>query len=83
MIGTKPLRMRLHKIAGFITDYHGTKYLVLFGREKNDTIYDKFRYRISQMSGIAFVFSHSYARIKIDSFDFLPLECYNTHYASF
>ena len=34
LIGSKPLRMRF----GFIIDYDGTKYLVLFGAEKYDLI---------------------------------------------
>ena len=46
LIGTKPLRIILDKVDGFIRDYDGTKYLVLFGPEKYDVIFDKIRYLI-------------------------------------
>ena len=51
-------------------------YLKLFGREKkkHDVIYNRIRYLISQKSGITYVISHNYARIKVDSYDCLPLE---------
>ena len=39
LIGAKPLRTRFDKINGFIRIYDGTRYLVLFGSEKYDTIY--------------------------------------------
>ena len=50
----------------FIRVYDGTKYLELFGPEKYNTIYKRIRYLISQKSGIAYVLSHNYPRIKID-----------------
>ena len=34
LIDAKSLRIRLDIIDGFITVYHGTRYLVLFGSEK-------------------------------------------------
>ena len=40
---------------------------------KNDAIYNRLRYLISQESGIICVFSHCYAKIKID-YDSLPIE---------
>ena len=40
------------KVDGFITVYDGTRYLVLFGPEKNDAICNRIRYLISQKSGI-------------------------------
>ena len=43
---TKPLRITLDKIDGFIKIYNGTRYLVLFGPEKYDVIYDSIRYLI-------------------------------------
>ena len=66
MIGTKPLRIRFDKVDRFIRVYNGTRYLILFGTEKY-VIYDKIRYLISQQSGIAFVISLYYTRIKTDS----------------
>ena len=70
----KPLRIRFDKIDRFIRVYDGTRYLVLFGPEKYDAIYNRIRYFISQESDNRNVISHSYARIKVDSYDSLPLE---------
>ena len=52
LIYSKPLRIGFNKIDGFIKDYDGTRYLVLFGSEKYDSIYDRIRYLISVKSGI-------------------------------
>ena len=41
---------------------------------KYNVIYDRIRYFISLKYGIAYVFSHSHARTKINSDDGLPLE---------
>ena len=51
LIGEKLLRIRLDKVDGFIKVYDGTRYLVLFGPEKYDAIYNKIRYFVSQKSG--------------------------------
>ena len=51
-----------------------TGYLVLFGYEKYDSIYNKIRYLISVQSGITYIISHNYATIKVDSYNSLPLE---------
>ena len=34
----------------------------------------KIKYLISQKSGIAYIFSHYFAEIKVDSYDTLPIE---------
>ena len=73
LIGAKPQRVRFDKIDGFIGFYNGTRYLVLFGHEKYDAIYNRIRYLISQKSCITYVISHNYAKIKVDSYDSLPL----------
>ena len=39
LIGAKLLRIRFEKINGFIRVYDQTRYLVLFGPEKYDTIF--------------------------------------------
>ena len=62
------------KVNGFIRDYDGTKYLVLFDSEKYDAIYDRIRYLTDLKSNITYVFSHNQAKIKIDSDDDLPQE---------
>ena len=75
LIGPKSLRIRFDKIDGFLRIYDGTRYLILFGSEKYDAIYNRFRYLISLKSIITYVFfSHYYAKIKVDSYDSLPIE---------
>ena len=41
LISAKLLCIRFNKIDGFIRDYDGTRYLVLFGDEKHDFIYNR------------------------------------------
>ena len=53
---------------------NGTRYLVLFGPEKHDPIYNRIRYLISKKDGITYVISDKYGRIKVDSYDSLPLK---------
>ena len=60
----------------------GTSYLISFGLEKYDAIYNRNRH----LQTVEYVFSHNYARIKIDLYDPLSLEkniefaqCYNVH----
>ena len=74
LIGKKPLRIRFHKVDGFIRVYDGTRYLVLFSAEKYDAISDRIRYLISLKSSITYFTSHNYGRNKIDSYDALFLE---------
>ena len=74
LMGAKPLRIRFDKVNGFIRAYDGLRYLVLFGDEKYDFIYNTIRYFIGVKSGIAYVISHNYAKIKPDSYASLPLE---------
>ena len=40
----------------------------------NDSIYIKIRYLIGVKNGITNMISHNYAKIKLDSYDSLPLE---------
>ena len=74
LIDSKPLRIRFNKIDGFIRVYDKTRYLILFGSEKYDSIYNRIRYLISVKSGITYIISHNYAKIKLDSYHSLPLE---------
>ena len=41
MIGARPLRIIFDKVDGFIRNYDGTKYLVLFDHERCNAIYDR------------------------------------------
>ena len=68
------MRNSFDKIEGFIRVYDGTRYLVLFGPENYDDIYSRIRYFISQKRGIRYAFSHYYPKIKVDSYDTLPIE---------
>ena len=74
LIDSEPLHIRFHKIDGFIRLYDGSRYLVLFGSEKCDSLYDRIRYTVSVKSGITYIISYNYRKIKEDSYDSLPLE---------
>ena len=70
-MGTKPLRIQFDKIDGFIKIYVGVRYLVLL--EYNE-IYDKIKYFVSKKSGITNNIDRNFARIRIDSYNSLPIE---------
>ena len=57
-----------------LRDFDGTKYLVLFGPEKYDTIFDSIKYLLGSKRIITHVLSHNYVRNKIDSDNDLSLE---------
>ena len=73
-MSVKPMFIRFHKMDGFTRVYTGTRYLVLFGGEKHNSIYSMIRYLQEVICGIAYVISHNYAKIQIDSNVFLSLE---------
>ena len=60
------MRIRFDKIDGFINIYDGTRYLVLFGPERYNAIYDWIKYITSEKSGITYNISHNLAKIKVD-----------------
>ena len=72
LFGSKLQCIRFDEANVFVRVYDGTR--LLFGPEKGDTIYSRIWYLISQKSDITFSFSHNFAKIKIDSYDSLPLE---------
>ena len=74
MTDAERLHIRFNKIDGFIRVCDGTRYLALFGNKKYDFIYNRIRYLIGVKSGITYVISHNYVKIKVDSYDSLPLE---------
>ena len=49
------------------------KYLVIFGLEKYNAILE-IRYLIGVKNGITYVFSQKYERVRVDSYDSLPLK---------
>ena len=73
-MGAKPLRIRFHKINGFIKIYVGIRYLVLHDYKRYSTIFDRIRYLISEKSGITNSINCNFGRIRIDSHDSLPIE---------
>ena len=73
-ISYKTLRIRFDKIDGSIRVYDGTRYLVLFGPENYDAIYNRVRYFTCQKSGITYAFSYNVGKIKVDSYDSLPIK---------
>ena len=74
LIGIKPLRVRFYKADEFVRVYDGARYLVLFWDEKYDFICNRIAYLIRVKSGITYVFSHNYAKIKVNSYHSLTLE---------
>ena len=68
------MRIRFNKIDGFIKIYDGTRYMVLFGPERYDEIYDWFKYIIREKRGVAYTISHNFTKTKVDSYDSLLLE---------
>ena len=74
-MGSKPLRIRLYKIDGSIKIYDRIKYMALFNNHFTfDWICDKIKYLISEKSSITDSINHTYARIRIDSSNSLPIE---------
>ena len=63
-----------HKIDGFIKTYDAIRYLVLFGHSWYDEICNSVKYLISETSGITDSINHNFARIRIDSYNCLPIE---------
>ena len=74
LVGSKLLWIRFSKIDRIIRIYDRSRYLTLFDTKKYDVIYDKIRYLISIKSGSTYIISHCFAKIKVDSYDYLPIE---------
>ena len=74
LIGSKLLRIRLDKIDGIIRTYDGTRHLTLFSAKKYDAISNRVRYLIILKSRMAYIFSHYFVKIKVDSCDSLHIE---------
>ena len=73
-MGAKPLHIEFDELDGYIKIYDGIRYLVLFGPGWYDAIYNKVRYLISKKSGSTDNINHNFPRIRIDSYNSLPLE---------
>ena len=66
--------IKFDKIDGCIRIYDGTRYLTLLDSQKYDTIYDSIRYLLSLKCDMTYIFSHYFAKIKVDSYDSLLIE---------
>ena len=73
--GPKPLRIRFDKIDRFIRVLDGKiKHLVLFDYGLLDKICDRIKYLISEKSGITDSINHNFRKIRIYSYNCLPIE---------
>ena len=73
--GKKPLRIRFDKIDGSIRARASEfKHLALFDNRLFDKICDKIKHFISDKSGIADSINHGFGEIRIDSYNYLPIE---------
>ena len=73
-MSAKPLRIWFQNIDGFIKIYDGIRYLVLFAFEKCNAIHDGINYLIREKGRITYSINHNFARIRIDSYNSLPIE---------
>ena len=80
LTGAKPMRIKFKKVHGFIRVYDGTRYLKLLEPGKYHDIFNWIIYLIGVKSEIIYVISHNYAKIKVDSYNVLPLEKTLTFY---
>ena len=71
---TKPLRIRFDKVDRFIKIHDKVRYLVLFDYSHYDKTCDKIKYLVSKKCGITDSINHNFARIRMDSYDSLPIE---------
>ena len=73
--GPKPLPIRFNKIDGFIRVCDGEfRHLVLVDNGFFDKICDKIKYLIREKSGITDSINHNFGKIRIDSYNSLPIE---------
>ena len=68
------MHIRFNVTDGFINIYDGIRYLVLFGFELYDAIYNRIRYHIGEKSRIIYSIKYNFARVRIDSYNSLPIE---------
>ena len=73
-MSSKPLRIRFDEMHGFIKIYYGIRDLVLFGLESYVAIYNMIGYLLSEKSDLTGSINHNFAGIRIDSYNYLPIE---------
>ena len=72
--GAKPLRIRYNKIDEFIKILNGIRHLASFDCGWFDKICDRIKYLISEKNGITVSIYHNFPKIRIDSYNSLPIE---------
>ena len=65
LVGPKPLRIIVDRIFRFIRTYDDTRYLSLFGSKYTGAICNTSKCLISLQSGVTYLFSHYFAKIKV------------------
>ena len=69
------MRIRFDKIDGFIRVCGSEfRHLVLFDNGLFDKIFDKIKYLISEKCGIADSINYNFGEIRINSYNYLPIE---------
>ena len=68
------LNLRFDKIDGFTGINDGSRYLVLYGSEKNNFIYNRIGHFIEVKSGMKYAIFHNDAKIKLEPYDSLTLQ---------
>ena len=72
------MNIRFDKIDGFITSLDcKIKYLILFDYRLFNKICDKIKYRMSKKSDNINNINHNFGKIRIDSYNSLPIKKYH------
>ena len=75
--GPKPLRISLDEIVRFIISLDAKiKHLILFDHELFHKLFDKIKCLISKKRVITNSINHNFGKIRIDSYNSLPIEKY-------
>ena len=70
-MSAEPLHIRVDEMEEFIEIYDGSRYLVLLDYWWFDKVCDSIKYLISEKSDIKDSINHSFAKIRIDSYNSL------------
>ena len=73
-VSVNPLSIMFGEKDGFINNFDRIRYLVLFSRGWYDAIYSGIRYLINEKRGVTDSINHNFARIRINSYNFWPIE---------
>ena len=66
--------LKFDKVDEFIRIYDRVRYLTLSGSETYAAIYNKISCLVSLKSSIKYSFPHCFVKIKVNLYDFLPIE---------